>query len=151
MSRGFFWSLAIPGPTEETVWEWSLSNQNCAQHLILTWHVRIFLIFYINKSRSNYWKVFRRTKSIRGNKICFLYMWFYYNIFNFSIYIFVKKKLFKKYPPPPVNPISPGWVKRKGGNSSYRGISIIETEEGTKTQVLFEFIKRENPQMSCQN
>jgi hypothetical protein len=41
----FFRSLAIPGPTEETAWEWNLSNQNCAQNLILTWHVRILLIF----------------------------------------------------------------------------------------------------------
>jgi hypothetical protein len=29
------------------------------------------------QSRSNYWKVFRRTRSIRGNKTCFSYMWFY--------------------------------------------------------------------------
>jgi hypothetical protein len=33
---------------------------------------------------------------------------FIYNICNVSIYVFVKTKLFKKYPPPPpVYPISP--------------------------------------------
>jgi hypothetical protein len=45
MSIVFFRSLAIPGPTEETAWAWNLFNQNCVKNLILTWHVRIFLIF----------------------------------------------------------------------------------------------------------
>jgi hypothetical protein len=45
MSRGF--CLAIPGPTEETVSEWNLSNQNCTHNLILTW--RADFIDFLNK------------------------------------------------------------------------------------------------------